>query len=69
MRFAQDDASNAADGSCSCRVPQIVHRLLDICGLTRLVDIRDDFNDIEADRIARGGGLRRIELIAGSEER
>jgi anti-sigma B factor antagonist len=51
------------------RVPQIVHRLLDICGLTRLVEIRDGFDDIEADRIARGGGLRRIELIAGTEER
>ena len=51
------------------RVPDVVHRLLDISGLTRLVDVRDDFDDIEADRIARGGGLRRIELIAGTEER
>jgi anti-anti-sigma factor len=51
------------------RVPDVVHRLLDICGLTRLVDVRGDLADIEADRHARGGGLRRIELIGHTEER
>jgi len=51
------------------RVPDVVHRLLDICGLTRLVDVRDDLDDIEADRISRGGGLRRIELIAHAGDR
>jgi anti-anti-sigma factor len=51
------------------RVPEVVHRLLEICGLTRLIEVRDDLHDIEADRIARGGGLRRIELIAHAQER
>jgi anti-sigma B factor antagonist len=51
------------------RVPATVHRLLDVCGLTRLVEIRDGLDDIEADRVAQGGGLRRIELIAGNDER
>ena len=50
-------------------VPDVVHRLLDICGLTRLVEVRDNLDAIEADRIASGGGLRRIELIAGNEDR
>jgi anti-anti-sigma factor len=49
------------------RVPHIVHRLLESCGLTRLLDVRETMGDIETERLARGGGLRRIELIAGSD--
>jgi anti-anti-sigma factor len=49
------------------RVPHNVHRLLDICGLTRLVDIRDDFRDVEEERTSRGGGVRRIELVSSHD--
>jgi anti-anti-sigma factor len=49
------------------RVPHVVHRLLDICGLTQLVEVRDGLEDVEAERIARGGGLRRIELVSQTE--
>jgi anti-anti-sigma factor len=48
------------------RVPKPVHRLLENCGLIALVDIRDGLGETETERAARGGGLRRIELIAGT---
>jgi anti-anti-sigma factor len=47
-------------------VPEPVHRLLESCGLIALVEVRDDLREIESERIALGGGLRRIELIAGA---
>jgi anti-anti-sigma factor len=49
------------------RVPAIVHRLLDISQLTRLLDVRGDLRDIESERMLRGGGLRRIELVSATQ--
>ena len=43
------------------RVPEIVHRLLDICGLTRLVDIRDDFRDVAMHAECNARDFRRCE--------
>jgi anti-sigma B factor antagonist len=50
------------------RVPAIVHRLLDISQLTRLLDVRVDLGDIEPERLSRGGGLRRIELVSATAD-
>ena len=45
--------------------PAPMLRLLESCGLLALVDVRNAMRDVEIERTARGGGMRRIELIAG----
>ena len=51
------------------RVPVTILRLLESSGLLSLFDVRDGLRDVEAEQHARGGGLRRIELIAGDAGR
>ena len=46
--------------------PDAMLRLLESCGLLALLDVRDSMRDVETERTARGGGMRRIELIAGA---
>jgi anti-anti-sigma factor len=46
--------------------PDAMLRLLENCGLLALLDVRDGMRDVEIERTARGGGMRRIELIAGA---